>query len=224
MGLPNISLHSHHNASIAVEKDGDIISVIEFERFVNQKNASHCFFKPIHAHPFILNEIYEYLKLNFGFDRYENFIISEGHKEVPKEWRDSIPANNYIVDERHHPSHASSSLYQSPFDEALIVSFDGGSNDGWFRVFHGKKGQELISVDSFNIDLGSHYHVIGSLCEDIKNYDVLTAAGKVLGLQSYGEVIDSWIDPLIDFFKYIPYWHNLDERIYNLSKRLNLNF
>ena len=93
MGLPNIALHSHHNASVAVELGGDIITVIELERFVNLKNASHCFFQPIHVHDVILGEIYEYLKLTYGFTHYDKFVIGQGYKEVPQDWRNVIPAD-----------------------------------------------------------------------------------------------------------------------------------
>jgi carbamoyltransferase len=225
MGLPNIALHSHHNASVAVELGGDIITVIELERFVNLKNASHCFFQPIHVHDVILGEIYEYLKLTYGFTHYDKFVIGQGYKEVPQEWRNVIPANEYIVNEDHHPSHASSSFYQSPHNEALIISFDGGANDGFFRFFHGIKGQDLVDVKSFAIDLGSHYHLIGLFCEDIKHYDQLTAAGKVLGLQSYGNVREEWLQPLIDFFRSpIPYFSNLEQKKVTLSERIGIPF
>ena len=225
MGLPNIALHSHHNASIAVELDGNIVTVIEFERFVNLKNASHCFFQPIHVKDYILKEIYEYIKLNYNFTHYNKFIIGQGYREVPQEWRDIFPAKEYIVNEEHHPSHASSSFYQSPHNEALIISFDGGSNDGFFRFFHGVKGQDLVDVGSYPIDLGSHYHLIGLFCEDIKNYDQLTAAGKVLGLQSYGNVREEWLQPLIDFFKSpIPYFSNLEQKKLTLSERIGIPF
>lgn len=40
MSLPSIALHTHHNASVAVYHENDIVCVIEFERFVNKKNAS----------------------------------------------------------------------------------------------------------------------------------------------------------------------------------------
>ena len=39
MSLPNIALHSHHNASVSVEHNGDIVEVIELERFVTQSRA-----------------------------------------------------------------------------------------------------------------------------------------------------------------------------------------
>lgn len=224
MNLPNIALHSHHNAAVSVEHNGDIVAVIEFERLINSKNASHSFFRPINVKDFILSEVYEYLKVNFGFTHYNKFIISQGYSEVPEEWRKQIPANEYIVDERHHPAHAASSFYQSPYNEALIISFDGGSNDGWFNLYHGIKGEELKHITSFGFDLGSNYHVIGSVCEDVKHYDELTAAGKVLGLQSYGNVRNEWIEPIKKLFKHVPYWQNLDNRLEILSKELGLSF
>ena len=225
MNLPNIALHSYHNASVAVEMDGDIVTVIELERFVNLKNASHCFFKPIHVHEHILEEIYTYLKLTYGFTKYDRFIIGHGFKEVPQSWKDTIPANEYIVNEEHHPSHASSSFYQSQHDEALIISFDGGSNDGWFNLYHGIKGEDLKMVANFSYDLGSHYHLIGLFCDDIKHYDQLTAAGKVLGLQSYGNVREEWLSPMIDFFKSsVPYYVNLEEKKLTLSERIGIPF
>lgn len=225
MSLPNIALHSHHNASVAVELNGDIVTVIELERFINLKNASHCFFEPIHVHEEILGEIYEYLKLTYGFEKYDTFIIGQGYKEVPQSWRESIPAENYIVNEDHHVSHASSSFYQSPHNEALIISFDGGSNDGFFRIFHGIKGQDMKDVKNYSLDLGSHYHLIGLFCDDIKHYHPLTAAGKVLGLQSYGVVREEWLEPLKKFFtSNIPYFANLDQKKKTLSDEIGIPF
>lgn len=225
MGLPNIALHSHHNAAFAVELDGDIVTVIELERFVNQKNASHCFFQPIHVHEPIIGEVYQYLKLNYGFTKYENFIMGHGHQEFPESWKKMIPANNYIKNDDHHISHASSSFYQSPHDEAVIISFDGGANDGFFRILHGIKGQDLKDIKHYSIDLGSHYHLIGLFCEDIKHYNQLTAAGKVLGLQSYGKIRDEWVQPLKDFFNSrIPYFVDLEQKKKTLSDRIGIPF
>lgn len=225
MSLPNIALHQHHNATLAVEKDGDIVEIIEFERFINLKNASHEFFQPIHCKDFILQHIYDYLKSTHGFTEYDNFIIGQGWQEVPQRYKDIFPSNNYIVDEKHHPSHAASSLYQSPHNEAIIVSFDGGANDGFFNIFKGVKGQEMKLIKNFSIDLGSHYHLIGLFCEDIKHYEQLTAAGKVLGLQSYGNVREEWVEPLTKFFRSnIPYFSNLEQKKVNLSNEMGIPF
>jgi carbamoyltransferase len=224
MNLPSIAIHLHHNASIAVYDANDIICVIETERLVGLKNASLEFFEPIHAKDFVLEAAYNYLKEKFSYTKYDKFIIGEGYGEFPQKYKDIIPANEYIIDKTHHGSHASNSLYQSPYDKAIIISFDGGSNDGWFEIFLGEKGQPLTNIKHVSLDLGSHYHVFGALCEEIKHYHVLSAAGKVLGLQSYGKVIKEWKPAIKKFFNHVPYWHELDQRIAVMSQEIGIKF
>ena len=223
MSLPIIAINPSHNSSVAVYYKNKI-NIIELERLLNYKNASYNSFQPTYSNKFSLKNIQNYLQSEFGFTKYEKFIIGEV-TEIDNIYEESIDANEYIPDYCHHLSHAYGSFYQSPHKEALIISFDGGGVDGHFMVYKGIKGKDLEFISSFYYDLGSHYHVIGSLCEEVKNYNELTAAGKVLGLQSYGEVIDSWITPLEDFFKLSPpYWKELDDKIANLSKSLKINF
>ena len=164
MSLPSIALHTHHNASVAVYHENDIVCVIEFERFVNKKNASGDFFEPIHSKDYILEHIYEYLKEKYGFTKYDKFIMGQGYPVMPEKNKEAIPANEYIIDESHHPAHAYGSFAQSPYEKALIISFDGGSNDGFFNLYVGEKGKDLVNVVNFGIDLGSHYHLIGLFC------------------------------------------------------------
>jgi hypothetical protein len=54
MELPIISLHRGHNAAVAVYHKGKIVSVIEFERFVNIKNASFDSFQPIYSTKYLM--------------------------------------------------------------------------------------------------------------------------------------------------------------------------
>lgn len=225
MSLPSIAIHPWHNAAAAVYDNGEITVVVEFERFINLKNASFEFFEPIHCREHILQEVYNYLKKEHGYTHYDKLFLGYGYPSVPEQYRKVFPAQDYIVEEAHHGAHASNSFYQSPYQEALIISFDGGSNDGFFNIYKGIKGQELQLLKSVSIDLGSHYHVIGSICDEVKHYHVLTAAGKVLGLQSYGKVVSEWKDPLKRFFSFSPpYTHQLSERIAVLSQELGIPF
>lgn len=224
MKLPSIALHLHHNAAVAVYDDNNISCVIELERLINLKNASLEFFEPIHSKDFALKIIYEYLKKEFNYEKYEAFIIGYGYQDFPQKYKDIIPANQYVVDNAHHGAHACNSFYQSPYEEAIIVSFDGGSNDGWFNIFKAKKGEDLTVLSSIGLDLGSHYHVFGALCYEIKNYHVLSAAGKVLGLQSYGKVVNEWKDAIKELFMHVPYYDRLDERISVMSEKIGIPF
>lgn len=225
MSLPSIALHTHHNASVAVYHENDIVCVIEFERFVNKKNASGDFFEPIHSKDYILEHIYEYLKEKYGFTKYDKFIMGQGYPVMPEKNKEAIPANEYIIDESHHPAHAYGSFAQSPYEKALIISFDGGSNDGFFNLYVGEKGKDLVNVVNFGIDLGSHYHLIGLFCDEVRNYHALTAAGKVLGLQSYGKIREEWKAPLKKFFSSsVPYWYNLETKKKTLSDEIGIEF
>ena len=224
MNLPSIAAHLHHNASIAVYDGEDISCVIEIERLLNLKNASFEFFEPVHSKDFIWPIVKNYLKDKFNYTHYDKFIIGQGYTEFPERYKAIISANEYIIDDTHHGSHAYNSFYQSPYKEALVISFDGGSNDGWFNIFIAKKNEDLKLVRGVSLDLGSHYHVFGALCEEIKNYHPLSAAGKVLGLQSYGAVIPAWKPAIKEFFMHVPYFHELDSRISILSSRIGIPF
>lgn len=223
MSLPIAAIHTGHNAAIAVYDKGTV-RVVEFERYLNMKNACYNSYKPTYSSYFSLKNIQQYLEKQYGFKKYDTFIVGE-HMEVAEIYKEQIPSENYISDFCHHEAHAYGSFYQSDLDSALIISFDGGGVDGRFMVYEARKGIDVEFITSFDYDLGSHYHVIGSVCDEIKNYDELTAAGKVLGLQSYGEVVEDWIEPLKNFFKSTPpYWHNLDQKLLNLSQELGINF
>lgn len=222
--LPSIAVYAHHNASVAIYKDEEIVTIIEFERLLNLKNASFLFFEPIYARDFILKEISNYLKNKFGYTKYYKVILSFGYTKIPQYYKDLFPAEIYEIDNGHLRAHAYSSLYQSPLKEALIISFDGGSWEGHFNIYKATKGKDLEFLKIINIDLGCHYQIFGSFCEEIKNYHVLTAAGKILGLQSYGEIKQEWIKPIKDFMSYPPpYWGRLEERVKQLSKEIKVD-
>lgn len=224
MSLPSIAIHLHHNAAVAVYDNNDISCVIEIERLVGLKNASYEFFEPVYCKDYILQEVYNYLNEKFGYTKFDKFIIGDSFHEFPQRYKDVIQANEYIIDSTHHGSHAASSFYQSPYQEALVVSFDGGSNDGWFEIFLAERGKPLTNLKHVSLDLGSHYHVFGAVCEEIKHYHVLSAAGKVLGLQSYGKVIPEWKPAIKKFFSRTPYWHELDQRLQVMSDEIGIAF
>lgn len=223
VSLPSLAVHSAHNASFSVIFEDEIICVIELERFLNKKNASWEFFEPVRGIRQSLKEVKKYLESQYGFKKYEKFILGEGYTEVSQWYKDIIPANEYLFDHHaHHSAHSLNALYQSNFDKALIISFDGGSLEGWWNVFIGEKGKDLEKVTGVEIDMGSHYGVLGKMCEEIRPSHILNIAGKLLGLQSYGNVVDEWKAPIKNFFKHIPYWHDIDNRVKVLSNEIGI--
>lgn len=47
----------------------------------------------------------------------------------------------------HHLSHAALGFYDSPFKHALILSYDGGGNDGTFNIYTGSREHGIKHVE-----------------------------------------------------------------------------
>ena len=102
---------------------------------------------------------------------------------------------------RHHETHAAATFYQSPFKEALIVSYDGGGDDGHFNVYSANDmGVRFLNrIDS---DFGGGYLLCGSLVREVgeKSRHQLALAGKLMGLCGYGKVIPEFVPAFEEFF------------------------
>lgn len=105
----------------------------------------------------------------------------------------TAPVNFYD----HHYCHATSAYYTSGFDDALVVTLDGGGDGRSGSVYAGEGGQlrELAGVDSFN-SLGNFYSYITALC----GFKAEKHEGKITGLAALGE--PRYIDILRQFIRY----------------------
>ena len=126
----------------------------------------------------------------------------------------------------HHYVHATSAWFTSGFDEALVVTLDGGGDGLSGSVYAGRRGKlsKLGDVDSFH-SLGNFYSYITALC----GFKAERHEGKITGLAAYGK--PAYIDILRQFVEYqdpgriryrIPMYHRsaLDE----LRRRLPVDF
>jgi carbamoyltransferase len=126
----------------------------------------------------------------------------------------------------HHYCHATTAYYTSGWDEALIVTLDGGGDGLSGSVYAGRDGrlERLTAVDSFN-SLGNFYSYVTELC----GFKAEKHEGKVTGLAALGEPI--YADTLRQFIRYqepgqirytIPMYHHSALRL--LAERLPANF
>jgi carbamoyltransferase len=97
----------------------------------------------------------------------------------------------------HHYCHATSAYYTSNFDDALIVTLDGGGDGLSGSVYEGRKGRlyKRSEVDSFN-SLGNFYSYITELC----GFKAEKHEGKITGLAALGEPV--YADVLRQFIRY----------------------
>lgn len=246
--LPNIAYYGSHNAAIAVEHRGKIVSVIEFERLLGYKNSGVAQYKvPRHGGGdclrFYIKEALRIVKQEHGFDLFENCYV--GNTDVVigtqlEKTHEVIPiAGNYIGC-LHHESHAAGVFYQSPYQRALIVSFDGGGNDGKFNIYLCNRGESPQLLERvFNpvlhapgcpidFDLGFAYMSFGEILGDIRLDAIsdgnLVYSGKIMGLASYGRVIPNCYNKIMDYYKSDPQGPNYQFKLKKLSDRLGIAF
>jgi carbamoyltransferase len=205
--LPNIAVYGSHNASVAIEYQGKILEVVEIERFLNVKNAGYAQYYVANSRPYLSELLLNYFKEKYGFTEYgyclhQHCETIEGDSKVLY-WK-QFPAKHY-VECKHHESHAAGAFYQSPFEKALIISFDGGGNDGFFKIYLANRGTPIKILQEHPTDLGFPYMIFGEYLGDIKkepalNLGNLVYAGKILGLQSYGVPVKEWIPHFKEFY------------------------
>ena len=183
----NLGIHGSHNAAIAISYGGKILEVIELERWVQIKNAAFFYYHPISDPIDILNEILDYFESKYNAKEYDYAMVNSW----PTEQNNHLRANN-IIHVPHHEAHACNVMYHSDAKESLIISFDGGSDNGHFNIYLGNKGDQLQLIYQSQKDLCVPYAALGHYMNDItkeKDYWIgnLTYAGKIMGLSAYGK-------------------------------------
>jgi carbamoyltransferase len=200
--MANISFYGSHNAAIVVEQDGEILLVMEIERYNSYKNSGVAQFK-VPGDPFsLMKSAMEFIKKTYGIESFETCIALNvdsiwGDRKV---WFDEfIPAEHRLRYGLHHHSHVANGFYQSSFEEAIAFSFDGGGNDGFFNVYHCTKENGINELARHGIDYGFPYMIWGQYLADVKWEHALSDGnliypGKIMGLVSFGEVREEWLE------------------------------
>lgn len=229
--MANISFYGSHNSAFAIEENGEILTVIEVERFLSLKNAGYAQYLPSYSRKFLINYILKYIDKKFGIKEFDNcyFQHTDTREENERvEYEKFIPAKNFISC-LHHESHAYCGFYQTDFNESLIVSFDGGGNDGFFNIYHAENRENINFIDKHYVDLGFPYMSFGEFLNDIKresalNLGNLVYSGKIMGLCSYGNVNNEWLPHFEEYYRRKPDGTNYKEFLNDLSKKTGLIF
>ena len=229
--MANIAIHGSHNASITIERDGEILEVIELERYLNQKNIGITQYLTAVSRHYVVQDILKYIDNKFNIKEFDicfasNTDVIEG--TIKTDVTQYIPAKEYIGC-AHHEIHAYSSFYQSDDNEALIASFDGGGSDGFFNIYHATRDKGVELIERYYIDLGFPYMVFGEYVSDIKKeIDLsrgnLVYSGKLMGLSSYGVANEEWLPYLKEFYLSKVDGNNYYERLETLGNQTGILF
>ena len=204
-----ISIHGSHNGGIAAYHDGSLY-IVEAEKFFGMKNSGFCQYKIPHQDKiaFSFQSCLEFLQRKYNLPSRFNTCLHQSADYVIGNDRldllDLVDHDKAILC-NHHESHANGSFYQSDFLEALVISYDGGGNDGQFNIYLAdrKKGVNLIR-NYFMVNLGFPYMVFGHFFSDISQETLsegnLVYSGKIMGLEAFGQVIERWLPFFEDFY------------------------
>lgn len=189
-----LSAYGSHNAAIAMYYKGEY-RVIEVERWLNAKNIGLTTYMPSKHPQIVFDEITDYLLSLTDRSDVDVYLTDYVQKITPKfHTKEALGFD-------HHTAHAATAFYQSPYKEALVFTFDGGGDGGYFNVYMADRRGGIRLLDKFNQDLGFPYMVICDHIKDIKKESLsignLVYAGKIMGLCSYGNVRDEWV-PFFD--------------------------
>ena len=187
----SLSIYNGHNAAICIMKNGNIILNWELERFTRIK----------HDYGFNKKFLDKSLDLcNLKFDDLD-CIITNKQKSRKRRPPWDVPSTNketfvefqiknkqaYALN--HHLCHVSSSYYSSTFDDATIITQDGGGDSTNFSVATAK-GNKILSYETKVVkniaEWWSSITLNNYRMKRIHRWDPGSGAGKIMALAAYG--------------------------------------
>lgn len=204
-----ISLHIGHNSTVSILHNNQYYN-IELEKLYKKRYMT---LTAISEEKFtgILIEILTLIKQIWNIDNifdicaFPSLNFSEKSSLYFKETKEIINAKSFVHHDHHH-SHAACVFFQSPFDECIILSYDGMGNDGVFNIYHAKD-REIKCIKKINNSLGNKYREIALSLKEINKkpewgwqHSTLSLSGKIMGLSAYGNIRNEWVVPFRKFY------------------------
>ncbi len=198
-----VSIFAGHDSNISFyHAEKDEYHTIEIERLVQKRYFRlHEDNSPEYQKD-VLIQCRDIAEKEWGIKNdYEAFLISsDGY--IQTDPREVFNTEKVITIASHHQTHAASALHLSPFDKALIISYDGGGDDGHFNVYMGDKKNGIRLLENIPSDFGGGYLLCGAMVREVSESSrhMLALSGKLMGLCAYGEVIDEYVNAFKEFF------------------------
>jgi carbamoyltransferase len=230
-----VSIHGSHNAAIAFNHDKGI-TVVEVERFIGYKNSGIGQYKSIPCADVQVKEIINWIRRHYSIDTFDTCVTSYSHsnivvdgKPVYVKYEDNIPHKEPLHNLTHHYLHAIGTYYQAKHEKMVIISFDGGGNDGFFNGYvceNKKEGPKLLFQEPY--DLGS-YMGLGHFLKPIRQEGDfgegnLVYSGKLMGLCGYGKVREEWVQAFKEFYLTKVYTQSITEKMNTLGAKIGVKF
>lgn len=216
MNKKTISIYGGHNATVVFRDNNGIYRIIELERLMKQRYYM-LFDKSEEVFISVMNNVLSIAKEHWGIENDFDVCAYGKNGATHLHCIKKVVNAREIKQFDHHLSHAACAYYQSPrpvsplvmFDRKpndLVVSFDGGGNDGVFNVYSAdRKTIDPNPVFTSDLNLGHAYMLTGYPIKELKGqkgglpHD-LALAGKMMGLVAYGSVNSKWLPAMLQFY------------------------
>jgi carbamoyltransferase len=239
MNILGLSFY-YHDSSAALVKDGVLVAAAEEERFSRKKHDSGF---PSLAIEFALktggitlHDVDFVVFYEKPFVKFERMLLtamstfpksSAVFRESMQRWisdklwiksilakHTKLPASKILFAE-HHVSHAASSFFTSPFEEAAILTVDGAGEwtTSTLGIGRGTK-LEILKEIRFPHSLGLLYSAFTAYC----GFEVNEGEYKLMGMHPYGKprYVDK-IHEIIDVAADGSLWHDMRYFAYHFS-------
>lgn len=178
-----IGINIGHDGGCAIMIDGQIKCAISEER-LNRVRYSFGYLNSL---------VYCLESTKIKINEVSLFVFSSYGKNLPKNYMGCLQAlgvkKNKCISVDHHLSHAYSTYFFSPFNNALILVIDGEDNQKDTESYYLGKGQSIIKIGGNKINKKS-FMGIGRTYESFTNFLgwIDQEAGKTMGLSAFGEL------------------------------------
>lgn len=192
--MSEIAVNFSHDSNVCFKDNNGEYVILELERYFQERyfNLSE---KTIEQQEIVLKELSSIILTYYGVECFNKcYYVEQSMTSGTKELFQKIFNTNSFIPVGHHKSHALGAYWQSPFNECLILSFDGGGwDDGKVHTFNVYKciDVKLELLNSLPHNFCDAYTMLAWPISEIKKngdkYEdsYLSMAGKLMGLSAY---------------------------------------
>lgn len=218
-----IAFHVQHDASVAVADSGRLIFALELERLFEERYfACSSDEEEFRAQ---WRRTLEVVRDATGIECFDVAVTSWVLPSKRRILQELFVASEWrTVD--HHVAHALHGFRDSAFERPLVVSFDGGGNDGTFRVFRGLRREgKLVPIARLPLNLGTPYRLLATAMPEITGRRPqpraghLSLAGKLMAYAALCPPRDEWHSALVDYYRT---YQEPTQALYSLGEVLGL--
>lgn len=219
-----IAFHVQHDASVAVADSGRLLLVLELERLFEERYFASSLDDMTFREQW--TRALTTLRNATGIDRFDIAATSWVMPSKQRVLQQLVQAAEWrTVD--HHVAHALHGLHDAPFERPLIVSFDGGGNDGTFRVFRGERQHRRLTPSArIPLNLGTPYRLLATAMPEVTGRHPqpqaghLSLAGKLMAYAALAASRPEWLAPVEEYYRT---YQEPTQALYSLGQALGLD-